>query len=137
MPGAAILSATYGIDVKSIDDPFLEVNLTASRAWAATMVPGKFLADTIPIRGSFQSQTATYRRLTTPWIVRYVPDWFPGTGFKALAHEVRDKFKVSLRGPMEHVKNAMKVSSPNSLRSDRISNPMRNHYSPARGIPTP
>ena len=44
-----------------------------------------------------------------PLIVRYVPDWFPGTGFKALAKEVRDKFSASVDGPLDYVKNAMKV----------------------------
>ena len=50
-----------------------------------------------------------YKQLTKPWIVRYLPDWFPGTGFKALAREVREGYKISIHGPMEYVKNAMKV----------------------------
>jgi len=45
-----------------------------------------------------------------PWTVQYLPDWFPGTGFKALAKEVREKYQISLDGPMEYVKEAMKVS---------------------------
>ena len=50
MPGAIILSITYGIDIKSVDDRFFNANLEASHATAAVMVPGKFLADGIPIR---------------------------------------------------------------------------------------
>ena len=42
-------------------------------------------------------------------IVQYIPDWFPGTGFKALAKEARNKFNISVKGPLEYVKNAMKV----------------------------
>jgi hypothetical protein len=52
--------------------------------------------------------------LTNPWTVRYLPDWFPGTGFKAVGKEARDKYQISIDGPMEYVKNAMKVSSHNS-----------------------
>ena len=46
-----------------------------------------------------------------PRTVRYVPDWFPGTGFKALAKEVREKYQVCTDDPMEYVKRIMKVSS--------------------------
>jgi len=46
-----------------------------------------------------------------PLTVRYLPDWFPGTKFKALAKEVREKYQISIDGPMEYVKSAMKVSS--------------------------
>ena len=45
----------------------------------------------------------------TPRTVRYLPDWLPGTGFKALAKEAHDKYEVSRDGPMEYVKTAMKV----------------------------
>ena len=44
------MSVTYGIDVRSIDDPFLRATLEASHALVTVMVPGKFLADIIPIR---------------------------------------------------------------------------------------
>jgi len=47
--------------------------------------------------------------VTKPWTVQYLPDWFPGTGFKALAKEVLKKYEISLDGPMEYVKEAMKV----------------------------
>ena len=117
-PGAIVLSITYGIDIKSTDDKFLNANVEASHALATVLVPGKFLADTIPICTCLCIQTVTYKRLTNPLIVRYLPDWFPGTGFKALAKEARDKFKVSIDAPLEYVKNTMKVRPRSSLRSD-------------------
>jgi hypothetical protein len=45
----------------------------------------------------------------TPRAVRYLPDWLPGTRFKALAKEARDKYKISIEGPMEYVKAAVRV----------------------------
>jgi len=105
-----ILSVTYGIDPKSTDDPFLSATVDAVRALTSAMVPGKFLVDTIPMRASFYPDD-TQGPLTTPWTVRYLPDWLPGTGFKALAKEVREKFQISTDGPMEYVKGVMKVSS--------------------------
>ena len=121
-PGAIILSITYGIDIKSADDRFLNANLEAAHALAAVLVPGKFLADVIPIRACLCAQTAVYRHLMNLLIVRYIPDWFPGTGFKALAKEARDKFKISVDGPLEYVKNAMKVRPRSRPDLDRFLN---------------
>jgi len=52
LPGAVILSATYGIDAKSTEDPLLKLILEATHTFAATTVPGKFLVDNIPMRAS-------------------------------------------------------------------------------------
>lgn len=49
MPGATMMSVTYGIDVKSTEDPFLSAMMDATNALTAVTVPGKFLADIIPI----------------------------------------------------------------------------------------
>ena len=75
-------------------------------------MPGKFLVDTIPIRTrpNTRATPTVTKKLMKPWTVQYLPDWFPGTGFKALAKEVREKYQISLDGPMEYVKEAMKVS---------------------------
>jgi len=69
----------------------------------------------------------TCKHLTDPLIVRYIPDWFPGTGFKVLAKEVRKKFDISLDGPLEYLKNAMKVRLQSDPRSDCIFEPKRNY----------
>jgi len=106
-----ILSVTYGIDPKSTDDPFLSATLEAAHALATALVPGKFLVDTIPMRAPLYTQMGPKSALTKLWTVRYLPNWFPGTGFKSLAMEVREKYQISTDGPMEYVKNAMKVSS--------------------------
>ena len=45
-----MMSMTYGIDIESADNPFLNANLEATRGLTAALVPGKFLVDTIPIR---------------------------------------------------------------------------------------
>jgi len=130
------MSMTYGIDVKSVDDRFLDANLKAAHAMAAAVAPGKFLADVIPICACICVQIVTYKHLTKPSVVRYVPDWFPGTGFKALAKEVREKFKISVDGPFEHVKNAMKVCPRSTPRSDCVLN-LSVTTSPARRFPSP
>ena len=101
-----MLSITYGIDVKSVDNQFLNGNVGAGHALSAVMVPGKFPTDTIPIRACATTQTVTYKRLTNPMKAQYVPDRrFPRAGLKALAQEARDKFGMSVDGPLEHVES--------------------------------
>ena len=121
MPGAIILSIAYGIDVGSeVGDRFLNANLEAAHTIAAALVPGKFFVDIIPICAYLCAQTATYNHLTYPLTVQYIPDWFPGTGFKALAKEARDRFKIAINGPFEYVKDAMKVCPRSSPRPHRF-----------------
>jgi len=79
-----------------------------------------WLVDVIPIRECLCTQTVTYKYLTYLLIVQYIPDWFPGMGFKVLAKEVREKFRISVEGPFEYVKNAMKVRPQSSLTPDRF-----------------
>jgi len=135
-PAAIALSIAYGIDSKSTDDQFLNVNIEASHAVSAALVPGKWLVDVIPIRGCLSTQTVTHKRLTYPLIVQYIPDWFPGMGFKVLAKEVREKFRASVDGPLEYVKNAMKVRPQSSPTPDCVFNTSL-IISPARGFPSP
>jgi len=52
MPGALILSVTYGMDVKSTEDPFLRGIIEATHAFATATVPGKFLVGVIPMCAS-------------------------------------------------------------------------------------
>jgi len=59
LPGAIILSVTYGIDAKSNEDPLLKASLAATHAFATATVPGKFLVDVIPIRASRCTRTAS------------------------------------------------------------------------------
>jgi len=136
-PGAIALSIAYGIDSKSADDRFLKANIEATDAVAATLVPGKWLVDVIPTCACSQcTQPATYKHLTYPLIVKYIPDWFPGMGFKIYAKEVREKFKISIDGPLEYVKNAMKVRPQSSLTPDCFFN-ISLITSPARAFPSP
>ena len=113
----------------------MKANIEASHAVSATLVPGKWFVDAIPIRACLCTQIVTHKCLTYPSIVRYIPDWFPGMGFKVHAKEVREKFKVSVEGPLEYVKNAMKVR-PQSIPTPDCVFKISLITSPARGFPS-
>ena len=42
--------------------------------------------------------------------VKYVPEWFPGAGFKRFAKEGGRLFGMAVEGPLEWVKGSLKVS---------------------------
>ena len=113
----------------------MKANIEASHAVSATLVPGKWFVDAIPIRACLCTQIVTHKCLTYPSIVRYIPDWFPGMGFKVHAKEVREKFKVSVEGPLEYVKNAMKVCPQSIPTPDYVFNTSL-ITSLARGFPS-
>ncbi|KAJ7146878.1 cytochrome P450 [Mycena epipterygia] len=68
MAGEIIMSVAYGIDVLPLNDPYIILAEQAVAAGVQAAVPGRFLVDSIPL-------------------LKYVPDWFPGAGFKRLAKE--------------------------------------------------
>jgi len=41
--------------------------------------------------------------------VRHVPDWFPGAGFKRFAKVGRELSDAAANGPLDHVKETLKV----------------------------
>ncbi|KAF7296433.1 Cytochrome P450 [Mycena chlorophos] len=82
MAAALIMDVTYGIEVQPKNDPYIQVVTDAMHAFALTSVPGAFLVDTFPI-------------------LKYVPSWVPGAGFKRLAAEWRKSIQAMFDAPWE------------------------------------
>jgi hypothetical protein len=82
------------------------------------MIPGGFLVDTVHIRGSRETFKNTKTLDSQPNLVKYVPDWFPGAGFKTFANVTRGKLETIMNEPIEYAKESMKVS-PRSHPSHR------------------
>lgn len=87
--GALIMEMTYGINIATREDKYLQAVEVAMDGLKRAAVPGAFLVDTIPI-------------------LRYIPEWFPGAGFKTFARVAREKFNIAVDGPLEHVKELIK-----------------------------
>ena len=60
---AIILKLVYGYDVSAGKDPLVELVDTAMEQFSISSTPGAFLVDVFPL-------------------LRYVPEWFPGAGWK-------------------------------------------------------
>lgn len=107
---------TYGYAIKEYDDPIVDIVEAAMSQFSDLMEPGAYLVDMVPLRKSDFS-----RRPTTGGIdrislslrrrayrtVRYVPEWFPGTGWKAKAKRFADTLTEMADVPHQFVKDQM------------------------------
>ena len=78
--GSAIMSMTYGVDVKENDDPLIALAEAALKSTAESILPGAFLVDMIPI-------------------LKYIPEFMPGAGFKKQARIWREVQEDSRERP--------------------------------------
>ncbi|KII85219.1 hypothetical protein PLICRDRAFT_178958 [Plicaturopsis crispa FD-325 SS-3] len=85
MSGKTIMGITYGIDVKSHDDPYIAAAERADASLFAAGRPGAFYVDFLPF-------------------LRYLPEWMPGAGFKTKAKEWRNHADAIFNLPYEAAK---------------------------------
>lgn len=86
---ALVMEMTYGLNIENNEDQFLRAAVEAVDSATIAMVPGKFLIDVIPM-------------------LKHIPEWFPGAGFKTFARVACAKFDLAINGPLEYVKKMMK-----------------------------
>jgi len=85
---ATILSATYDITVNDSDDAYISTAETALNGLAEAGVPGSFLVDLLPL-------------------LKYVPSWVPGAGFKKKAACWRRANEEMCEKPFSYVKDQL------------------------------
>lgn len=81
------MDIAYGIDIRPDGDPYVDAAVKALAALSTAAVPGKYWVDIIPW-GTYHIRlylSASRSRLTL-LIVKYIPSWFPGAGFKKEAN---------------------------------------------------
>ncbi|KDQ62047.1 hypothetical protein JAAARDRAFT_148681 [Jaapia argillacea MUCL 33604] len=86
--GSIILQITYDYRVKGHDDLIVQVVDRSLKQFSTLTAPGAFLVDVIPI-------------------LRFVPSWFPGAGFKRFAAECAKTESDMVHLPAEYVKKQM------------------------------
>lgn len=85
--GGMITATTYGVPIQRMKDPLVEYQEYAFGAGEAAATPGRFLVDIIPQ-------------------LKYIPEWFPGAGFKTLGKQlaeitekvVEETYQMTLKG---------------------------------------
>ncbi|KAJ7625702.1 cytochrome P450 [Roridomyces roridus] len=102
LAGELTISVAYGIDILPSKDPYVKLAQDAVHTWAAALVPGLYLVDTFPI-------------------LKYVPSWFPGAGFKRKAQEWRKLSWDMAELPFAETKRQMASGiAPSSFTADAL-----------------
>ncbi|KAJ7625701.1 cytochrome P450 [Roridomyces roridus] len=102
MAGELIISFTYGIDVQPTNDPYVTLAHRAIHTLVTAAVPGLYLVDSFPI-------------------LKHIPTWFPGAGFKRQAREWRKLSRGMMELPFMETKRQMDAGiSPSSFTSDSL-----------------
>ena len=74
------MQAVYGLTPKDKDDEILALNYEGAEIFIEAFIPGKYLVESLPI-------------------LRYIPTWFPGAGFKRQAAVWREAATRQLHVP--------------------------------------
>ncbi|KAJ6630953.1 cytochrome P450 [Mycena sp. CBHHK59/15] len=82
---AVIMKIAYGYSVTRNDDPFVALAEEGMRVGSLGGAPGKWLVDSLPF-------------------LRFLPEWFPGAGFKRKAREWSEKLYAQSFEPHRWVK---------------------------------
>lgn len=106
MTGAIILGSTFGIEVESLDDPYVVVAEEALHSMAMTGNMGSYMG-----AYAVQLSISCYRRLLysvdqLPWL-RFLPTWMPGTQFKRDATAWRKAVDIMYDKPLQFVKQSI------------------------------
>lgn len=102
---------SHGYSVKEHDDPVVEVVGAAVNGFSDTSEPGAYFVDVMPFRKPLflpNPSRDTNRCLAFSLLtVRYVPDWFPGAGWKTKAKEYARLLEDMAETPHQFVKDQM------------------------------
>ncbi|KAF2124167.1 cytochrome P450 [Dothidotthia symphoricarpi CBS 119687] len=90
--GAVILKIAYGYTTKRGTDPLVDMAGKTMEEFAECTVPGRFMVDLMPF-------------------LKYVPEWCPGTGFKAKARKMAAQLERTSNQPYQFVKKQMRENT--------------------------
>ncbi|EGO01644.1 hypothetical protein SERLA73DRAFT_177063 [Serpula lacrymans var. lacrymans S7.3] len=90
--GSIILRIAYGHEALDVADPYLKAADTAVHYFSITTYAGAFVVDLIPF-------------------LQYLPDWFPGAGFKTVAKEAKESLKMMVDHPYDVAKDQIKAGT--------------------------
>ncbi|KAF8994918.1 cytochrome P450 [Cyathus striatus] len=103
--GGIALSLAFGIPIKPLDDPYINLAHKAIAGINESAVPGAFLVDFFPL-------------------LKYVPEWVPGAGFQKKAREWRNLQEEFHNKPyydtLNNIKNGVAQPSFVSLALDSL-----------------
>ncbi|CAA7268406.1 unnamed protein product [Cyclocybe aegerita] len=93
LSGEIILSSAYGLDIASKSDKYIRLAKEGVKPALPALIPGTYWVDFMPF-------------------LKYVPEWFPGAGFRRKANEWK-RLTLAMRDtPFEVAKNEIEKGLP-------------------------
>ncbi|KAF9072162.1 cytochrome P450 [Rhodocollybia butyracea] len=105
-----VLATTYGIYLRDRNNPYLQSAERAVQGFSEAALPGAYLINTFPI-------------------LEYIPEWFPGAGFKRKAKVERANVKGMIGDTIEFVKKSMADGTARSSMASRALQEMKDDKS--------
>ena len=104
---AVIMKIGYGYTMDKDSDYFVSLAEESMRVGSLAATPGKWLVDSFPIRVLQQSSYPEICLTYSTVLVRLIPDWFPGAGFKRQAKEWGSQLYMQSLQPHNYVKREL------------------------------
>ena len=102
MTSSNILMLSHGHRVRDSDDRFLKLSDVVTDDFSLLATPGRYFVDYLP---ACELPPMTFKFVVNPKLtVRYVPSWFPGTGWQQAAKEYAHHVACAVTEPYEAVK---------------------------------
>ncbi|KAI0253131.1 cytochrome P450 [Lactifluus subvellereus] len=102
--GAIIVRIAYGYEAQEKDDPIIALADSAMRNFKRLREPGLYTVDFIPL-------------------LKYIPAWFPGAGFKKVASDVRKSLHENAEVPFQFsIQEMARGTAPPSVVSKNMQN---------------
>ena len=106
--GAIVLRIAYGYQAEDNDDPLVKLVDDAMEQFSEVTGTNAFAVDTFTFRGFFILQHGG--RLNS-FLVRFVPQWFPGAAWKKKAQQYHKALQAMLDTSYDWVKTQMVINS--------------------------
>ena len=110
------MKITYGHEIKSDEDKFVELASGAIKALGSNPAGGTDIADILPFCMSNHLRALLFS--LTHCLVCYIPSWFPGGGFKKRAERGKKLQQDLLELPYMDLKSRMVSSLREYLKED-------------------
>jgi hypothetical protein len=104
MTGSIVLRIAYGYIVKDGKDYYVDLAEELAKTTGEAVQPGRWLVDSFPIRMWRINFIPNHLNKS---LVRHVPSWFPGAGFKRWAAEKRKRSDEIIFSPLKLVQEQM------------------------------
>ncbi|TFK18384.1 oxidoreductase A [Coprinopsis marcescibilis] len=93
--GSILMRTSYGFEDFEYNKGLIRIAEAGLRGVSAAVVPGRMLVNNFPV-------------------LRYVPDWFPGTGWKRVCNEVALISHLALNKPFDEAKSRYNAGTANN-----------------------